>query len=29
MMDESQDLAEHFQSFDTLCGFIAARTEAA
>jgi len=29
VMDESQDLAEHFQSFDTLCGFIAARTEAA
>jgi acyl carrier protein len=29
VMDESQDLAEHFQSFDTLCGFVAARTEAA
>ena len=29
VMDESQDLAEPFQSFDTLCGFIAARTEAA
>jgi acyl carrier protein len=24
-MDESQDLAEHFASFDTLCRFIAAR----
>ncbi len=24
VMDESQDLAEHFASFDTLCRFIAA-----
>ena len=25
VMDESQDLAEHFMSFDTLCRFITAR----
>ncbi len=25
VMDESEDLAEHFASFDTLCRFIAAR----
>jgi acyl carrier protein len=29
VMDESQDLTEHFRSFDTLARFIVARTEAA
>ena len=28
VLDESQDLAEHFASFDTLCRFIVSRTAA-
>ena len=28
VMDETQDLTEHFASFDTLCRFIISRTEA-
>jgi acyl carrier protein len=29
VMDDAQDLAEHFTSFDTLCRFIAGRARAA
>jgi acyl carrier protein len=28
-MDDAQDLSPHFASFDTLCRYVAARTEAA
>ncbi len=29
VMDETQDLTEHFASFDTLCRYIVSRTEGA